>query len=76
LVKKIAQSYLLMDVNNSPEHPVGSDCEEIVWLLATKPSPTRAIKAIGLLCPACSQKLRSFFGGDGPENVPDPKVMS
>jgi hypothetical protein len=50
-----------MAANKSPAPDLHADCENVVWMLATKPTPLRIIKAIGLLCPICSQKMRDFL---------------
>jgi hypothetical protein len=48
-------------VNNSNFGPGHTECENVVWMLATKPTPLRIIRAIGLLCPICSQKMKDFL---------------
>lgn len=50
-----------MATNKSKFSPGHAECENVVWILATSPTPLRIIKAIGLLCPICSQKLRDFI---------------
>jgi len=48
-------------VNNSNFGPGHAECENVVWMLATKPTPLRIIRAIGILCPICSQKMKDFL---------------
>jgi hypothetical protein len=53
-----------MPDNNSKLHEDGSECENLVYFMATKPEPMRILKAIDMLCPLCSQRIREFLARD------------
>jgi hypothetical protein len=52
--------------NNTPLHEGPSECENLVYFMATKPEPMRILKAIDMLCPICSQRIRKFLAERNP----------
>ena len=48
-------------MNKSKSFDPHAECEDVVWILCTNPSPLRILRAIDILCPSCSQKLRDFL---------------